>query len=166
MNFFYSTHKTPTTIEECQELHRLYESHKDRKVKIVPNVKILPDTEIPKEFLVSGFDIRLQWKAAGGVFGFSTYIIKGGPDDGKTVEVYRWRDKPSTDAAAIHFNGDRHEYESYLGYSSRPCIASASDGLHPVTVAFLVGHLQRDRIHAISEAIVRLYILADKLVNR
>lgn len=146
----FANHRYPQTKAECKALRALYEKEYDKPVKLERHLTFRQDPIIGPPPQIS-----LKFKSSGGMFAFLCVVIVGGPDDGKEVELYEWREKPAADEVAQYYNGPREEYESYLGFTGRPGIVRG-DNLHVYTVAFLMGHLRTQRQHAVSEASIKL----------
>ncbi len=86
--------------------------------------------------------IHLEFISGGGWQNRHSYRIRGGPDDGKRIELLYWMPEEHLKYGSTVYNGSQEEYDNTLGVNARPGIHSvSSESLHITTVMYIFGLL-------------------------
>ena len=139
------------SCDDITQLREKYRKESDEKgVSLIPQLTVLTTALEKYEPISVGFG------GCGGWQSFHAFIIQGGPDHGTKVDTYPWHPEDSLEYGATVFNGNREEYDSYMGYPARPKISYVGE-LHAVTIAYLSALLITWRERSMAEHIISLY---------
>jgi hypothetical protein len=146
-------------IKDIRAAREKYErEHHTKQVRIPDYIPVRYDAldKLP--------DISLKYIVGGGIFLTHDYLIVGGPDAGKRVELAYWVPERAIDGKHTEYNGSKEEFETALGYTSRPSIrrAGGDNGLHVATVMFIRGLLHEQRQHSMAKRIDAMYEQMDR----